>query len=969
MSSHWCFAEITHAKALGKHVLPVKIAACEINRVLTANQVLDLTEEKEEGYRRLQRGLLAAGLDPDEPIWDKSRPPYPGLMAFQEEDAAVFFGRDPEIQQGLETLRRLRQYGGDRMVVVLGSSGSGKSSVVRAGYLPSLRRSPEEWLIIGPFRPMAHPLRRLALGLAAAFEHHGEKREWREIQQRLESGGMSELVVDLQEASGYLEATVLLIIDQLEELLTYGEGAEAGRFVPILESVVNDPGGNLMALCTMRSDFLDAFQRHEAARGLRFETIPLAPMATDRLVDVINGPARLAAVELEPGLSDLMIRDTATEDALPLLAFTLRELYERYGDDDLLEIEEYRDRLGGLEGSVGQVAEEVFGSSQLTSDQRADLRHALRRMVYVDPQGRYARQAIPWESLSDNIHDLMELFVKKRLMISRVGGAQQGRMLEVAHEALFRSWDRLKEWLDDSREFIRWRKTLVAAMQDWERDGRKRQALLKGPLLDDSRAWLKKRREELLPETINFIEGSINQARRSLRVLAGATVLFFLVAVAAGVFYLKAADERRRAQLALDTATDAINEMLTQVGSEWLRNVPQMEELSADLLGRAEELYLKIAGPGGDSELAGETEDIDADNITKRLNLRVALVPYHLSEIHKLKGKLPVAEKQLLRSIAAMERLQAEHPEDLDYRQELAKLNERLGLLLGESPSREDNALDKFNLAIAMQEGLLEKSPKSPELRQYLVRFLYNRGLLLMTMNEPRLEEAERDFVRAVRNTDPLPEGPEPLRAKLLQHRGRSHNNLAILRSDPKNDVAPKEDFLLANEAFLTLHEADKDNRQYALEVAKTYNNLAIHALKEENNPQEAIEFSAQAFERFHELEKPLPHIASELANALNSRGNILVSLNRPEEAAASLAEACAVLEQLVLTYPERDDDRYRLAIALVNLGNRHFDVGNRAEARKAFEKLSLHLPRLEPDRRKIIGDSSRYRQLREEFG
>lgn len=167
----------------------------------------------------------------------------------------------------------------------------------------------------------------------------------------------------------------------------------------------------------------------------------------------------------------------------------------------------------------------------------------------------------------------------------------------------------------------------------------------------------------------------------------------------------------------------------------------------------------------------------------------------------------------------------------------------------------------------------------------------------------------------------------------------------------------------------MTLYEADQDNRQYALEVAKTYNNLAIHALKEEKSPQVAIEFSAQAFEHFRRLEKPLPHIASELANALNTRGNILPSLNRPEEGAESLAEACEVFEQLVLTHPERDDDRYRLAIALINLGTWHFDVGNRAEAKEAFERLSRHLPRLESDRRETIGDSSRYKQLREEFG
>ena len=129
MASDWCFAEITHAKSLGKQVFPLKVAPCEVRALLTEFQVLDLTADREDAYARLARGLEIAGLDPKNVFdWDGSRPPYPGLLAFQEEDAAIFFGRDSEIREGLAQLRRLERFGGARFTLVLGASGSPASS-------------------------------------------------------------------------------------------------------------------------------------------------------------------------------------------------------------------------------------------------------------------------------------------------------------------------------------------------------------------------------------------------------------------------------------------------------------------------------------------------------------------------------------------------------------------------------------------------------------------------------------------------------------------------------------------------------------------------------------------------------------------------------------------------------------------------------------------------------------------------
>jgi len=179
MSSKWVFAEIMQARALGKHMLPVKIADCQIDSVISDRQVIDMTRNKEEAYERLWRGLLAVGVDPEDASdWDGARPPYPGLLSFEEEDVAVFFGRSDETTEGLDLLNRVRRQDSGDFVMVLGASGSGKSSLVRAGLVPRLRRDSERWLVLDPFRPR---VREVSGALSTAFAEAGETMEWREI--------------------------------------------------------------------------------------------------------------------------------------------------------------------------------------------------------------------------------------------------------------------------------------------------------------------------------------------------------------------------------------------------------------------------------------------------------------------------------------------------------------------------------------------------------------------------------------------------------------------------------------------------------------------------------------------------------------------------------------------------------------------------------------------------------------------
>src|SRR3954468_11598487 len=173
VASSWCLLEVGLARSLGRPVFPVRLQPGVALPLLAGVQWTDLTDA-EPGMARLLAGLRSAGLDPaDSFAWDPARSPYPGLVPFAPEDAAVFFGRQPETGRLVELLTSTLQRGPGRMVAVVGPSGSGKSSLLHAGLLPRLARQPERWLVVPPLRPGRQPTAALAGGLARAFAARG----------------------------------------------------------------------------------------------------------------------------------------------------------------------------------------------------------------------------------------------------------------------------------------------------------------------------------------------------------------------------------------------------------------------------------------------------------------------------------------------------------------------------------------------------------------------------------------------------------------------------------------------------------------------------------------------------------------------------------------------------------------------------------------------------------------------------
>ena len=439
--------------------------------------------------------------------WDPKRPPYPGLSAFQEADAAVFFGRGEEILKTLETLDALRRQGREaaRFALLLGASGSGKSSLARAGVIPRLRKKPSEWLPVPPFRPQIEPLDELAMALAAAFEGHGRPRDWSALRTQLHTAAgrspvdglaLLGLARELAIAAQQPETTMLLTIDQAEELFGYSPPEAATRFLRLLRAALEAADRQLMAIGTLRSDFLGEFQNHPVLQDsdyphpFRYQAVPVDPMPLRNFPAIIQGPARLVGVQLDDGLVETIIQDTGTRDALPLLAFTLRRLYERYGSDGRLTVDEY-ESLGRLEGAIREEAQRVITEADPAPEELEALHAAfVPTMVRINAEGGYARRRALFDDLPRRALPLLRRFVDARLLVT--DRDPQGReTIEVAHEALLRTWPLLGGWLAEDLDKLRLLESLQRAAEEWDQGSRRDDLLVhRNGRLKDAEALL-----------------------------------------------------------------------------------------------------------------------------------------------------------------------------------------------------------------------------------------------------------------------------------------------------------------------------------------------------------------------------------------------------------------------------------------------------------------------------------------------
>ncbi|WP_435108577.1 nSTAND1 domain-containing NTPase [Nocardiopsis synnemataformans] len=437
--------------------------------------------------------------------WEPGRSPYPGLAAFHEDEAAVFFGR---AAQTTEAMRRLNGVGADpheRFLTVIGASGSGKSSLVQAGVLPRLRG--QRWNLLPVMVPGADPVGALAKTLAA--DHAQADAYARRI--RRDSGELLALLRKIRRESGGTRRTVL-VVDQLEELVTLSGDRDRALFLGALRDALHGDR-HLRVVATLRVEFLGDLLNGEAAE-LFTNPLALGALSRQDLVEIIERPAEAAGFRFEGGLVEHIAADTGSGDALPLLAYLLQELHIRAGARGTATEADYR-ALGGVEGALTRHADQVTAELRAEADLDRILRVLLRFVTVTS--GDATRRRVALAELDARDRHIVDAFVDARLLVSDVHDG--GPVAQVAHEALFRQWAPLRQQVEAHTERLRQRAELERWSGDWESSRRHPDYLLTGARLTTAERWLEALREngQDTPALTAFVDASRRRDHRFLR--------------------------------------------------------------------------------------------------------------------------------------------------------------------------------------------------------------------------------------------------------------------------------------------------------------------------------------------------------------------------------------------------------------------------------------------------------------------
>jgi WD40 repeat protein len=447
--------------------------------------------------------LLAA-----QPHWDSERPPFPGLEAFTEDDAGVFFGREAEIAGLLERLHPVLETRERRIVVVVGPSGVGKSSLVFAGLLPSLRQRRAGWILMPPIVPGDRPVKNLARSLAMMSPEHSAGG----ILARLSEGKLSSLLPDSIRRDRYGRVPpMLLVVDQAEELVTLTGSREREEFLSLLDIMLTDHPRRWVVL-VMRSEFLTAFLETEYAHLFR-EPVAIGALGRNALIEVIERPAERAGLRFGPSTLPKTIADDAgSGQALPLLAYTLQELYMGAGRGGTLTIAAYHG-LGGVSGILGRQADKVT-AELYAANPESPVMATLLKFVTIG-ENEPTRRRIERGTLCAAELRVADAFIAARLLTS--GDADSGTedaVLEVSHEALFRDWAPLRQEIEAHADALRWRADLERWALDWERSGRQDSYLLRGERLKAAQQW-SSADSDLLPSDLPLVAEFLDSSRRA----------------------------------------------------------------------------------------------------------------------------------------------------------------------------------------------------------------------------------------------------------------------------------------------------------------------------------------------------------------------------------------------------------------------------------------------------------------------
>jgi Caspase domain/Pentapeptide repeats (8 copies) len=446
--------------------------------------------------------------------------PYQSLSAFTPATAKFFFGREPEIQKLVQQVQDCN------FVPVIGASGSGKSSLVRAGLIPQLLEL--GWQVLEPMKPGDNPLATLKSTIGKLFPT-----DWEEIYRVVETEGLGAI-------SSRLPGTdrILLVVDQFEEVFVLSnDRQQQQQFIECLTSAKQSENRRLVVVTTMRADFVEPWLTSGVlTQAIQDDALFLGVLAGEHLENAISKPSAIQGYNLQPGLTELILRDVASEEnCLPLLEFALTELWEKRDRvKHELTVDEYK-KLGGLVGALDRHAEDIYQDLEARG-QGEWVRRVMLRLVRTGEGMQDTRQRRSQSKLlemgadaatREKIQKTIDKLVKGRLLT-----IDRENVIDLSHEALMQGWKKFAKWRESDREVRRLVDKIEEAEKEWKAQKQQWKYLLEWRLLGDAKPLLKDRSEPLSGEIRSFVIKSSRLRRlQSAGWMATSVALLLLIGV------------------------------------------------------------------------------------------------------------------------------------------------------------------------------------------------------------------------------------------------------------------------------------------------------------------------------------------------------------------------------------------------------------------------------------------------------
>ncbi|MEU5403603.1 helix-turn-helix domain-containing protein, partial [Streptomyces sp. NPDC005963] len=491
---------------------------------------------------------------------DQTTAPYRGLTRYESEDRTVFFGRT-ELADQLHSM-----LASHRLVILTGASGSGKSSLLRAGLIPALQQTGRTSLRCSAIRvitPGPRPATTHAQALTGVFN-------------------LTETSAT-RPGDGELQRDTVILVDQFEEVFTLcQDSAERARFLDLLLAGRNH-GSGLRVVIAVRADFYTHCTGHPGlVEILGTAHLVVGPMSANELRRAVVGPARVAGLIVERELTALIVEETAAEPGgLPLMSHALLEVWRRRRGRTLT-LAAY-EAIGGIHGAVASTAEHTY--NQLTPDQRDQARRIMMRLITPGQGTQDTRRPTPWTELqathTQDAQTVLEHLTRARLI------TLDDQTVDLAHEALITAWPRLRTWIDEDRHRLRLHRALTHAADSWHDLGRDTGALYRGVRLAETYETFhtRARTGELTSVENEFLAASHSSqqtaARRTRHINMILACMLALALVAAGVAFWQRQIALTAQKTAIAAQQMALSRQLAAQSTALLQTDPDLASLLA----------------------------------------------------------------------------------------------------------------------------------------------------------------------------------------------------------------------------------------------------------------------------------------------------------------------------------------------------------------------------------------------------